>query len=390
MNLSEFLESKPLYYTHIDYERMPRIYKKIKKYFNLSKIIHLVGTNGKGTTGRFLAGALHNLGFNVGHYTSPHILKFNERIWMNANDVSDEILEESHQKLQNLLCQEERNALSYFEYTTFLAMLTFNECEYIILEAGLGGMHDATAVFPKVLTLVTPISYDHESFLGSQIEDIAGEKLGAIQNHAILARQKHKEVYELAKQLKESNSLDIMYVENMILQKDRVKIEEIKKNLSLAGYLKNNLELSIAALNFLKIEYKIESFREALLFGRLSKLGENILVDVGHNPLAAQSVVTSLKGEKYILVYNSYEDKDYTKILNILQPIIDYVEIIEIKDKRIEKLQKLQRVLTDLKIKCHRFTAIQKNQKYLVFGSFKVVEAFLKEYDGQSLYSNDT
>ena len=90
--LSTFLHAKPLYYDTIDYERMPRIYAGIKSQLPYAKIIHIIGTNGKGTTGRFLATALHKKGFNVGHYTSPHIVKFNERIWKNGSDVSDEEL----------------------------------------------------------------------------------------------------------------------------------------------------------------------------------------------------------------------------------------------------------------------------------------------------------
>ena len=74
MKLQEFLNNKPLYYDNIDYTRMPRLYKKLKDYFVPSKIIHLIGTNAKGTTGRFLASALCDMGYKVAHYSSPHIL----------------------------------------------------------------------------------------------------------------------------------------------------------------------------------------------------------------------------------------------------------------------------------------------------------------------------
>ncbi len=90
MILKEYLSQKPLYYEKIDYTRMPRIYDKIKSYLPLVKIIHIIGTNGKGTTGRFLASALHSIGFSTGHYTSPHILEFNERVWLNGENTSYE------------------------------------------------------------------------------------------------------------------------------------------------------------------------------------------------------------------------------------------------------------------------------------------------------------
>ena len=262
MRLKKYLEDKPLYYDKIDYTRMPRIYKKIKTSLQIPKIIHIIGTNGKGTTGRFLVNALYLLGYKIGHYTSPHILEFNERVWINGKNSSNEVLEKAHQKLQQLLIKEDADSLSYFEYTTFLAMIVFSKCEYIIMEAGLGGERDATAVFPKCLTLVTPIAYDHEFFLGSSIESIATTKLNAIQNSAILALQKYDEVYNIAQNLSIEKSLNIFKVDELLDEEDRGKIDQISKNLSLVEYLKQNLSLSIAALKFLKIKYDVDKFKE--------------------------------------------------------------------------------------------------------------------------------
>ncbi len=379
MSLIQFLEEKPLYYKKIDYTRMPRVYEKIKHHFKTAKIIHLIGTNGKGTTGRFLATSLFNMGYKTGHYTSPHILEFNERIWVDGDNTSYDLLDSAHEKLQDILTQEDSASLSFFEYTTFLAMLVFNACDYIILEAGLGGQRDATAVFPKDITLVTPISYDHEAFLGTTIQGIAQEKLNAIQNNAILAFQNYKEVYEVAYSLKEKN---IYKLHEYLEVNDIVFSSQIAKDLSLAGYLEENLKLSIACLKFFDLKYEKKDFQNSLLFGRLSKFRENIILDVGHNPLAADSILQALKGQKYILVYNTYEDKEYTKILDILKPIIKWVEIIKITDKRIVKTGEIKRVLTDLKIECYEYKKIQENEKYLVFGSFLVVEEFLKGVDG--------
>ncbi|MDR0467363.1 MAG: bifunctional folylpolyglutamate synthase/dihydrofolate synthase, partial [Campylobacteraceae bacterium] len=87
-NLKEYLKSKPLYYKDIDYEKMPKIFSEISSSFSLPKTVHIVGTNGKGSTGRYLTLILEQNGFNVGHYTSPHILKFNERIYKNRENIS--------------------------------------------------------------------------------------------------------------------------------------------------------------------------------------------------------------------------------------------------------------------------------------------------------------
>jgi dihydrofolate synthase/folylpolyglutamate synthase len=378
--LKDYLDSKPLYYDEIDYTRMPRVYEKIKSSLPLKSVIHIIGTNGKGTTGRFLANALYAMGHSVGHYTSPHILEFNERIWLNGSNTTDAELEDAHVELQKLLPKSDLDSLSYFEYTTLLAAIIFNKCDYVVMEAGLGGEFDATAVFPKRLTLVTPIAYDHEAFLGSSIESIASTKLNAIQNSAILAPQSYDEVYGIADILKSEKSINIKRVDEVLDEKDMELIENIAKKLSLAPYLKENLSLSIAALKFLGLEYKIEHFSSAPLFGRITKISDDIIIDVGHNALAAQSIVDALRGEKYIIIYNSYKDKNYKEILRILRPIALHVEIITISDKRAEKIENIETVLDSLEIKYSIFNKIKPKQKYLVFGSFSVVERFLREY----------
>ena len=381
MILQEFLDKKPLYYNEIDYTRMPKVYKKINFNFADSKIIHIVGTNAKGTTGRFLATALFNMGYKTAHYTSPHILDFNERIWLNGKNANDQSLEIAHQKLQSILTKEDSKALSYFEYTTLLAMLVFNECEYIILEAGLGGEYDATAVFDKILTLVTPIDYDHEAFLGSNIEDIARTKLNAIQNNAIMAIQKDEKIYKISDEVSKLQNVKIYKVDDFLDNEDLSNLTQISKKLSLVNYLEDNLKLSISCLRFLDLKYKVEDFNNSKLFGRLSKISDNILIDVGHNPLAASCIAKTLKGEKYILIYNTYKDKEYKKILQILKPIIQHVEIIDINEQRIETKELLYRTLNDLGIEYGSFNKCKKNNNYLVFGSFSVVEAFLGRYN---------
>jgi len=359
---------------------MPKVYKSVKKYFKNPKIIHIIGTNGKGTTGRFLASALFSLGFHVGHYSSPHIMKFNERIWFNGSDISDEILEKSHQELLSFLTPEDVDSLSYFEYTTLLAMYLYQEMDYVVLEAGLGGEHDATAVFENILTLITPIDKDHEAFLGHTIEEIVTTKVNAVQKTAILANQPNSIVKKLASKIVRAKKCTFFSVDELLNEEDKGKIKIIEEELLLEKYLSDNLSLAISVLNLLKIEYSTENFKNARLFGRLSTLNENIIVDVGHNVLAAKAIVQSLEGSKYSLVYNSYKDKDYKEILSILKPIIKNVQIIDVDESRIESKDVLEETLRQLDVKYQNFNGIKKNEQYLVFGSFSVAEAFLKVY----------
>ena len=376
--LEDFLNAKPLYYDEIDYARMPRVYETIKNRLKLPKIIHIIGTNGKGTTGRFLASALYSLGYKVGHYTSPHIIKFNERIWLDGESVSDADLNNAHNALLLLLSKSDADALSYFEYTTLLAVFIYQELDYVVLEAGLGGEYDATAVFENILTLVTPIDIDHEAFLGNDIKSIATTKLNAIQKSAIIAKQRNEDVMSVASELSDVKDIKIKNLEFYIDDADREKIEQISKNNQLVEYLENNLRLAISALKFLGIDYKVKDFDYSRLYGRLTQYKKNIILDVGHNTLAAESIYKSLQGSKYTLIYNSYKDKNYTEILNILTPIIEDVEIIEIDDARIESEILMKSCVENLGLIYKKFSYINESKSYLVFGSFSVVEAFLK------------
>lgn len=380
--LESFLASKPLYYDEIDYDRMPRVYARIESFLPKPKIIHLIGTNGKGTTGRFLATALYNNSFKVGHYTSPHIKEFGERIWLNGKNSTHEMLDDAHKELQAILTKEESDALSYFEYTTFLAMILFKEIDFVVLEAGLGGERDATAVFEKILTLVTPIAKDHEAFLGDTIESIATTKLKAIQKSAILAKQQFDDVYSVANKLQKENGFELYRVEEYLSQEEKDFTQTIAQQLHLPIYQKENLEVAFSALKYLGIDAKAEDFRDARLFGRLTQLSKNVVVDVGHNLLATDAVVKALAPKRYVLIYNTYKDKDYKTILKRLSSIVKRVEIIDIEDARIEKREMVQDAILEAGLRFSSYKGIVEDEDYLVFGSFKVVEEFLENFDG--------
>ena len=347
---------------------MPKAYELLKPHLRIPKIIHIVGTNGKGSTGRFLAGSLKEAGFTVGHYTSPHILRFNERIWLNGAEASDEVLEAAHEWLQVRLPQEVSEALSYFEYTTFLAMVVFKECEYVVLEAGLGGEYDATAVFENELTLVTTIGYDHQAFLGDSIEAIATTKLNAIQKRGIVGYQEYEEVKEVAKRY------PVKFIEEFAI--DRKALERVVANEGFAPFFAKNLALVQAAAMELGIPFDAKKVVRYRLPGRMERRG-NVILDVGHNPLSAQAIAKTLQ-EQVVLVYNSYEDKAYEEVLAILQPKVKRIEIIAIEDERIVDEAALIAAIENVGLEWRRFEGIDPNERYLVYGSFKVVEEFLK------------
>jgi len=382
-NLQEFLKYKTLYYDKIDFTVVKSSWEKLSTKIKLPFVIHIVGTNGKGSTGRFLAHYLHKKDFKVLHYSSPHIVKFNERIWINGNDVKDEELEVAHKFLQDLYDVEILQKLTYFEYTTLLAFYLSKDFDYLVLEAGLGGEFDATNVVENDLSLITTIGLDHQSFLGNSVREIAMTKMRSVDNKMLIGYQLYDDViktaYEVKEQIKNERNRDIEIVQ--VKEFDKYSIND-----KFANYLKRNLHLVIACLNELKIDIDLKLFDDVPLFGRCQRILPNVTIDVGHNPLAAQMIVKEFGNRKITLIYNSYGDKDYEGVLKILKPIIKKIIIIELDDKRIVDKNNLLKIINELNIINEDKITIEQNEEYLVFGSFLVVEKFLSliGYDGNS------
>jgi len=376
MSLQEFLENKPLYYDEIDTKRVFNVYAQIKDKLIVPKVIHVVGTNAKGTTGRFIALALAAQGFIVGHYSSPHVLEFNERIWLNGSNIDNNSLEEAHKELFSILGEELSESLSYFEYTTFLAIVSFSSCEWIVLEAGLGGEYDATDVFDSEISVITPIGIDHQSFLGDTIEEIALTKLKSIDFHAVLSKQPDKKVLEIAKDLANERSFWLEYTDKLLRSEDRKMIRELSDEYVLGEMYEQNLETAIATLRALNMEPM--RFTPNKPFGRLTVIAQNIVVDVGHNPLAASAIVKTLTPQTFTLIYNSFDDKDVEGILKEFKPLCEAIEILSFDNARLAKKSRIEDAAKALDIPCSEFKEIDEQKIYLVFGSFSVLEQFVQ------------
>jgi dihydrofolate synthase/folylpolyglutamate synthase len=360
-----------LYYDKIDYDIIKKSWNLLSPYVKLPYIIHIVGTNGKGSTGRYLSSLLLQLNQKVLHYSSPHILQFNERIWIEGEDSTDDILNNTHLTLQSILPKSLIDKLTYFEYTTLLALYLSSGKDYLILEAGLGGEFDATNVVENDFTIITTLGLDHQNFLGNTIELIAATKMRSCDNRYVLANQVFPQVNIIKN--------DVLSDKIEVKKKNFVLKDEDK---TLPLYLQNNLEVVLTVLDYL--EFSEFNYALPFLFGRYQRLETNIIIDVGHNPLAAEAIAKELKKEnkKYILIYNSFEDKNFKKVLDILHPYLSEVQILDCDDKRIIKKSILEKTIRSLSLTANHFDIIniRKENYYLVFGSFIVVENFLKEY----------
>lgn len=162
-------------------ERMRVLLDKLgNPHRRLPKVIHVAGTNGKGSTTAFCRAMLEAAGQRVHVYTSPHLVRFNERIRLAGELVSDAVLMEALERCERVNAGD---AITFFEITTVAAMLLFAEhpADWLVLEVGLGGRLDTTNVIERAdLTIITPVSMDHEKFLGDTLDKIAGEKAGII------------------------------------------------------------------------------------------------------------------------------------------------------------------------------------------------------------------
>lgn len=391
MRLEEFLSYKPLFYKEINYTRMPRSFELIKDRLKIPPIIHIIGTNGKGSTGRFLAQILHANGKSVGHYTSPHIFDFHERFWLNGSVASDEKLEAAHQELLEILSKELQIALSYFEYATLLAAVLFKDCEYFICEAGVGGEFDATNVFEKRLSIFTPIGLDHTALLGSSLTEISQTKFKAMQENsqAILNDDMNEISVHIAFLIAAQKRTRINFASEILDAADAEAIKKYSVKFSLPNFLISNLTLSCSAAKSLLGSLDISNLGELNLRGRCEEIAKNVYVDVGHNELAAQAILHKFQGEKLILIYNSFADKDFKAILGALKPIIKRVEIYEYESSGRElATSEIKKTLDDMGVEHVEFKGLNlkqalktPNEKYLAFGSFYLAEAFLRQFD---------
>ncbi|WRC48824.1 bifunctional folylpolyglutamate synthase/dihydrofolate synthase [Helicobacter pylori] len=378
--LKAFLETKPKEYHKFDPSRFIQIYKDFKNaFFEIqAKVIHVVGTNGKGSTGRFLTLLLADQNFKVLHFTSPHVFEFRERFFLNGSVVEESVLENAHQQLQSHAFS---SACSYFEYATLLAVMLAKDCDYLVLEAGLGGEFDSTNALEKTLSVFTPIDYDHKEFLGDSLESIAQTKLKAMGPLNIIAPQQEL-VLNVAQKIAKEKHAQLIVVQNEI---SKGVMDYIERH-HLAYFLAMNLEVALKAFETLlpcNKQEVLKNLKPLNLIGRCELLSPNILIDVGHNPHSAKALKEEIKrvfNTPIVLIYNCYQDKDAFLVLEILKPVIKKVLILELHNERIIQLEKLKGILETLGLEHALFEELKENENYLVYGSFLVANAFYERY----------
>ena len=332
MNYQESLKlltSQEKFHINLGLERMLKLAEIFNNPQEKLKIIHVAGTNGKGSTCAMLAKALEENGYKTGLFTSPHLKSYTERIKVNFSDISEEKFASFLQKVENA-SNKNNIQLTEFETLTMLAFLYFQEekCDYVVLEVGMGGRLDATNIIKKpVLTIITSISQDHTDRLGKTIKDISFEKAGILKKNVPIIISRLNKGYDVVKKQAEVVGANLIEVE-----KD-FELVDVEKNIFSNG--KNSYEISLKGLNqgqnlalaekaceFLKIN-PTEAFKKVVWKSRFDYQKEkNLLIDAAHNPDAVKLLKENLKvyfkDKKRVFLFGVLSTKDYSQIIENL------------------------------------------------------------------------
>jgi dihydrofolate synthase/folylpolyglutamate synthase len=342
-----YLENLQQFGIQLGLERIIRLLELMGNPHKDIKYIHVAGTNGKGSTVAFLASILKHSGYRVGVYTSPHLIRFNERIAICGTDapLAEQIFDEDVVRLTEQITgyiESSGLQVTYFEATTALALAYFAEKQpdFVILEVGLGGRLDATNVIIPQVSIITNISLEHTAILGNTVEEIAIEKSGVIKQgvpvvcgvmdekalstiHAI-AKEKHAPFYVVPHMNKQ---VSIEYEQISICP---CRLSDIQPSLHGAHQLQNAacailsagvLEEQGVKINHDKIPYAVS---HTTWYGRLQIIGQKplIVVDGAHNHAGAkvlrQAIDECFTYDNLILVLGILDDKDKTAMMREL------------------------------------------------------------------------
>ncbi|TCP94817.1 dihydrofolate synthase/folylpolyglutamate synthase [Cricetibacter osteomyelitidis] len=413
-----YLENSHFKAIDLGLERVKTVAQELDLLRPAPLVITVGGTNGKGTTCRLLETLLLNAGLRVGVYSSPHLIRYNERVRIQNQELADS----EHTASFAFIEQHKSQSLTYFEYSTLSALHLFKRAKLDvgILEVGLGGRLDATNIVDADIAVITGIDIDHVDFLGSDRNRIAFEKAGIFRagKPAVIgepnippAMLQHAEQLHCVISCCNQDWQFSKSGEYWQWQNKRVRLE----NLPLCRIPLANAATALAVLPYLPFDISSEIIHQSLqqveLTGRFQQLrGEQLvklgnpaqlpqmIIDVGHNPHAARylaekltALKPSIKG-KIITVCGILKDKDANGVLSPLLPIIDHWHCVTLNGYRgqsgLELLKTLQGLAQSTvsaqaedSVQAGVQSAVQnadKNDLILVFGSFHTVGEFLQ------------
>ena len=362
-------------------DRMEELLRRLGNPQDDLKVIHVAGTNGKGSVSKYLEEGLSPCGYKMGLYTSPYIETFNERIRYDGADISDEDLEYYGQKVVSAakaMVADGLDSPTEFEVVTAIAFLYFagRQADITILEVGLGGIGDSTNVVKHPLaSVITSISYDHMAQLGSSLAEIAVNKAGIIKTGCpVIANVPQRDAakiiarkaYAMGSRLYDISGIRAaVFDETPFSQKVSMELYEKSYSdveISMVGrHQAENLKTALATLEILRKSGAVKLDREALYEGlkrarqpgRFEVIGEDplVIIDGAHNEAGAQALQETMAqhfaGKKILLVAGILADKEIDSIVKFLTKITDHIIVTEPDNPRKLAAEKLAEHVAD-------------------------------------------
>jgi dihydrofolate synthase / folylpolyglutamate synthase len=330
------------------------------------KMFHVAGSNGKGSTSAFLASILMEYNYNVGLYTSPHFVRFNERIKINGNEIPDQYVAAFVDKYEKLIDQFK---LTFFEVTTAMAFEYFaaNNVDYAVIETGLGGRLDATNVIKPLASVITSISLEHTNILGNSIEEITSEKAGIIKKGVpvFIGKLPLKGVEVIEQKCSESSS-ELFKISDYVNEKtnsfelytDELELDDWttplrgdyqKYNAALAGLVISKI-LDESDSNIIERGIK-DVVKNTGIQGRYEfyKNHPDIIFDSAHNPEGISNFLHEFKKDikkysKKVVLFGAMRDKAVEYMLSMLKESFDEIHITTINYERAASIDELKQI----------------------------------------------
>lgn len=335
--------------------------------------IHVAGSNGKGSTSSFIASILVEKGYRVGLYTSPHFVKFNERIIINGEYISDDYVADFINKHNDWIDEKQ---LTFFEVTTAMAFQYFmvEEVDYAVIETGLGGRLDATNVLSPLACVITSISLEHTNILGDKLELIASEKAEIIKKGAkTFIGLLPEEAIKIIEKKCNSVGSELFCLEEYIIEKDN-HVELYTEELEFDNWkipLKGKYQYYNAALASLTVAktFDIEDpsvitrgvknvIINTKIQGRyeIAKEKPKIILDSAHNPEGIKYFIEEFKKEhknykKNILLFGVLKDKNIEEMLSLIKGAFDEIYFTTVQSERSASLEQMRDIADKLDVR---------------------------------------
>ncbi len=370
-------------------ERVQKVYQKLFPQGVPFKVISVAGTNGKGSTIAFIDSIYQQTQYKVGKFTSPHILKYNERFTVNGMQVDDTTICAAFDKIEKA---RGNTSLTYFEFSTLAALIvfTYEKVDIAVLEIGLGGRLDSVNVVDSDVAVITNIALDHVDYLGDTREKIGVEKAGIMRTNMPCVCGDLNPPKTIAKYAAKIGAL-LSFVDTPYLGA-----------IGLSGeHQKYNAALAVAALNQLQALFPVtqnqyaEGIKNAKLSGRFEVKTINkktLILDVAHNAAATQALADTLKKDKQpsLAIFSAFADKDIESMIHIIAPLVEHWLLVPLQVNRACDMQDLvQKFSLSSKVSAcdnmqsalHQALQSKRAERVVVFGSFHVVADALKVLD---------